>query len=352
MISLQKLTPISLSVLLALGVSPVQAGGTDAGTEVTNTATISYAVGGVQQSDITSASTDFLVDRKIDLTVDGDSDSNLIVAPSSTGGTNSVNQLVYTVTNTGNDTQDFNIDVSHVAGEGAADEGFDAASCHFFLGTVTTTTYALGTTAKIDDLAKDDSETVTIYCDIQDRPTRDDGDLSTLDVLATAVAEDGSALTETTGADDASTVDIVFADDTGTATDGADHNAKHSDTQTYEVDVPMLTVSKTSAVISDPFNGETNPKRIPGAIVEYTISIENQTDAADASNVTMTDVVDEIDSSLSFVANSIAVSGEPTPDPTTTNTQITGTSSNTVEATGLDIDAGETVTITFEVKVQ
>lgn len=37
----------------------------------------------------------------------------------------------------------------------------------------------------------------------------------------------------------------------------------------------LLIVSKTSAVISDPANGTTNPKLIPGAIVEYTITVRN-----------------------------------------------------------------------------
>jgi uncharacterized repeat protein (TIGR01451 family) len=37
----------------------------------------------------------------------------------------------------------------------------------------------------------------------------------------------------------------------------------------------LLIVSKTSTLISDPANGTTNPKLIPGAIVEYTISVRN-----------------------------------------------------------------------------
>ncbi len=36
-----------------------------------------------------------------------------------------------------------------------------------------------------------------------------------------------------------------------------------------------LVVTKTSAVVSDPVNGTTNPKLIPGAVVRYTISVTN-----------------------------------------------------------------------------
>ena len=33
--------------------------------------------------------------------------------------------------------------------------------------------------------------------------------------------------------------------------------------------LPLISVEKQSAVISDPFNGTVNPKRVPGAIVRY-----------------------------------------------------------------------------------
>ena len=36
-----------------------------------------------------------------------------------------------------------------------------------------------------------------------------------------------------------------------------------------------MTMTKTSAVISDPVNGSTNPKMIPGAFVDYTLTINN-----------------------------------------------------------------------------
>jgi uncharacterized repeat protein (TIGR01451 family) len=51
-----------------------------------------------------------------------------------------------------------------------------------------------------------------------------------------------------------------------------------------------LIVTKTSAVVSDPVNGTTNPKMIPGAVVRYTISVTN-TDrgTVDASTVVITD---------------------------------------------------------------
>jgi uncharacterized repeat protein (TIGR01451 family) len=52
-----------------------------------------------------------------------------------------------------------------------------------------------------------------------------------------------------------------------------------------------LTVSKVATVISDPFNGTTNPKAIPGAIVEYVITVANG-GGADADNVSIADAID------------------------------------------------------------
>jgi len=55
----------------------------------------------------------------------------------------------------------------------------------------------------------------------------------------------------------------------------------------------VITVMKLSAVISDPINGATNPKRIPGSIIEYTVVPSNSGAASpDANTVIVTDAVD------------------------------------------------------------
>lgn len=51
-----------------------------------------------------------------------------------------------------------------------------------------------------------------------------------------------------------------------------------------------LLVTKTSAVVSDPVNGTTNPKMIPGAVVRYTVSVTNTgRGTVDASTVVIAD---------------------------------------------------------------
>lgn len=53
-----------------------------------------------------------------------------------------------------------------------------------------------------------------------------------------------------------------------------------------------LIIEKTSAVISDPVNGTTNPKLIPGAIVEYAITVRNAgTSRPDTASITITDII-------------------------------------------------------------
>lgn len=77
------------------------------------------------------------------------------------------------------------------------------------------------------------------------------------------------------------------------------------DEQTYSVEGAALTVTKTSAPISDPVSGATNPKAIPGALVRYCILIANAGPAT-ASSVTATDA---LPATLNYVAGSMRSGG-------------------------------------------
>ncbi|HEB81700.1 MAG TPA: hypothetical protein ENJ11_02440 [Gammaproteobacteria bacterium] len=59
-----------------------------------------------------------------------------------------------------------------------------------------------------------------------------------------------------------------------TAMEGTEGTISHTAQTTMVVGAPALNVSKSSLVLSDPVNA-TNPKAIPGAIVEYSIDISN-----------------------------------------------------------------------------
>ena len=105
---------------------------------------------------------------------------------------------------------------------------------------------------------------------------------------ATAAGSLGAVVTQTAGANTAG-VDTVFADTNAggnTARDGI-----HFDEDDYTIFAAALTATKTSRVISDPLNGTTNPKLIPGAVVEYCITVANGSGGAAAANVAISDTL-------------------------------------------------------------
>ena len=331
-------------------------GGTRAGTVVKNTAVLSYQVGGVDQSDITSAVSDFTVDRKVDLAVTGDSANNIEVGPSSPRSTVG-NKLTYVLSNDGNDKQKFKIAVSHLAsdqfdaGTAPTTAGPQAAeACQFTIdgGAANDLTDTPYVTLDIDEDA-----TIVVSCSMPNRPDVDDGDLSTIDVLATAVDASNVIMKESTGADQEDAIDVVLADGVGVASDvggpNADgkRNAMHSATQTFEINAPMLSVAKTSEVISDPYNLTDDPKRIPGAVVKYTITILNTSDS-EATGVKISDLLQAaVNGEVELDENSLK-SPNSTIAPTYT--------SNTITAEGITVNAATSsgpgeATVTFEVKI-
>jgi trimeric autotransporter adhesin len=60
----------------------------------------------------------------------------------------------------------------------------------------------------------------------------------------------------------------------------------------FSVVLPALSVQKASEVISDPINATTNPKRIPGSVVRYTVTVANTGQGAiDAGTLIITDAL-------------------------------------------------------------
>lgn len=62
-----------------------------------------------------------------------------------------------------------------------------------------------------------------------------------------------------------------------------------------------LTIAKTSSVVSDPVNGATNPKAIPGAVIRYCLLVSN----AGPATASAIGVNDTLPANLSFVSGSI-----------------------------------------------
>lgn len=273
---------LPLLLLLAGALPPsAYAAGTASGTPILNQATVVYDVGASTGLTMT-ASSSFLVDRKINLSV---STTNATYVSSAAGST--AQPLAFLVMNTGNDVQDFALSFAHGADPFGGTDNFDAANVQIFVESGATADYqpAQDTATYIDELAADAGRTVYIVSDIP--AGRASGDISALTLTATAraggaIGAPGGALVETAAADTPGVVDTVFGDTAGDADVARD--AAHSDTSAYRVTSVNVSLVK-SAVVSDPFGGS-RPQT--GATIRYTISA-TVSGTGIATAVTMTD---------------------------------------------------------------
>jgi len=366
-----KIIPSLVSVaVLAVASNSTFAAGTTAGTDIDNTASISYAVGGATQAPIESSeggnstagagngtATTFVVDKKIDLTVTGTA-TDVSVAPGqtvNTSGTGPTTEISYTVTNTGNSDEHFNLTPEQVA-TSSPDDVFDTSAC-------VVTAPALPGSDTNYFIAEDATINVTVQCDI---PAADatvtNGAQSEVELLATAVtaATGTTAFADSGATETAAGVDIVLADGIGgtadegfdTSNDGSatpgERNASHSATSSYVISTADLEVTKTSAVVYDPINLTSNPKRIPGAVIRYDITVEN-TGPAIAEGVVISDVIDTTNVQYETTIAPAAAC-------TSTGTGVAFTcseSGGTVTSSAFDIPATTgTATMTFFVEIQ
>jgi uncharacterized repeat protein (TIGR01451 family) len=85
-----------------------------------------------------------------------------------------------------------------------------------------------------------------------------------------------------TGVNDPTTMEILFAD--------AGNDATQSAADQFAVQSAALTVTKTQTVISDGF-GSPSPRAIPNAIVEYSITVANGSTTTSATGVAISDPI-------------------------------------------------------------
>ncbi len=275
--------------------------GTDAGTAINNRATVSYSVGGVAQTPIESspagnttpgagngANTSFVVDNRIDLTVTELSGGVTVTTPGATGAV-----TAFRLTNTGNAAQAFQLAAAQLTGGtvfGNTDNTDVTNPLAVFVDANGNGTYepAVDTATNVSSLAEDADVIVFIVANVPLTVTN--GQYASVRLTARAAVNGAPAtlVVETTGAENPAVVDVVFGDGAG-AGDAARDGAFSADDQ-YAIQSAALNIAKTSTVVSDPFNGTTNPKAIPGAIVEYAITMTN-TGAVAATGVTLTDPI-------------------------------------------------------------
>jgi uncharacterized repeat protein (TIGR01451 family) len=280
----------SALVIALLGVTPAMAAGTTAGSTITNTATVNYQVGTVSQTAI-NASNSITVDRRVTLTVVQLGTSTTSVSPGQTQAA-----TTFTITNTSNAPLDLgltaaNLATSTAAPNGGGNDAFDVGAFTYYVDNGDNV-FGAGDTlvTYLDEIAADASRVVHVIASVP--LTATNGQIAAISLTAQAkeagtAGTEGAVVTATAGANTAG-MDTVLADTAGS--DDAATDGRHSARDDYTVAAPVLTVTKISRVISDPINGiSANAKMIPGAVVEYCITVANASGAATAANVVITD---------------------------------------------------------------
>jgi len=352
---------LALTPLLAL--SPAQAAGTAAGQSIANRATVNYSVGAVAQPAIGSsptgnssgagADTTFVVDNKIDLNLVETNTAAANTAPglTTTGTSNAV--AVFKLTNTGNNPQGYTFGVTQPSGGTLFHtDTFDMTNTRAVVSgaacstaTTTTPTYNSGTdtATSVSSLNADSCVYVIVLGDTPNALAN--GAAAIVRLTATTVAATTLAAISQTGTADTSGVDIVFADSaTGVHVAQVARDGKAFDDDEYFVVAPALTVTKTSVVISDPFNLLVNPKAIPGATMEYTITVANSASGAQATGVVIADV---LPANTTFVPGSITLNAAAVSDAT----GFTGGATPTISVNAGALNASATATLKFRVTI-
>jgi len=274
--------------------------GTDAGTTVSNTASVAYDVGLISQTAIESSpagnsvpgsgvATTFLVDRRVSFTlIETSLGPTTPVAP----GDNNV-VASFTLVNTSNAIMDFDLSVADL-------------SAAVFLNPDTTNlgNYRIRAAngqgvngvpdlgsdlAYVDELAEEGVVVIYVFADAPG--TVLNGQYANIRLTATAADDAGAVATpdvldpdllEDPGVDDPTEIETVFGDTDNDGFEEADDS--------YEIiSAAALEITKIAAVFSAPFG---NDKAVPGAIIEYTITIDNTGGASAATNVVITDLID------------------------------------------------------------
>lgn len=359
---------------------------TPACTEISNTASITYKVGGVDQTYTPTGNetVKFNVGAKINVTVTNNDGANVTVTP---GGKAA---LKFTVTNDGNVTND--VALSYVAAangtkspykESGSDvyDSFDGTNIAIYEDTNGNGNYDDGidtASTSIDDLAPGSSKVYFIVYNANDL-TQASGSIAVYYLVAqakwandTVITEGNSSVTQTMSGNVAcgggTTIDIVFADANGPApdTNDGDRDGKNSDVGAYVVQNANISVSKTSAVYWDPVNLTSSPKPIPGAVVTYTITIDNTLGNANATvtlsdslatqisngyiafNTQFNDGVNSCSSGYGIVVDGVCKTNDSDAD----NADWNATTANTVTVTNLVVNQGTSKVVKFQVIIQ
>ena len=264
--------------------------GTRAGTEIQNTATVNYEVSGLGQAPIDSNQVRFFVDRRV----------NFTLTPVSTPGAEIVVPgqndafVDFTLTNLSNSDLDFFLALDQVASgldvDGEGNDSADMDNIEWAVVTAADPTPTQGGAQYVDELAADASVRIRAWGDAA--ATLLNAQIAGLELTATAREAGGTGVlgavldyNQPNGDLTVENVDVIDADGVRDSIDG------------FVVQSAALSVVKDYTVLDDGFGGDIP---LPGALVEYTITITNGSAVTSADAVVITDT---LDTELEFVSN-------------------------------------------------
>ncbi len=278
------------------------AAGTTAGNDIVNTVSMSYKVG-ASTLNATPASQTFKVDTKIDLTFSWE-DASLV-----TGTAADAVPFKLQVTNTGNATQNFQFATGEVAAgvdvlSGNLDSDDWASITNFYADTDDSGTYNAGdleyAAGLITGLVVDTP--TTVFAVLTAPADAVDGAVIGVELKLFASNTSGVALTQNVADDKNANLTanyIVFAESTddsalALAPDGVnDRDGARVVMIGSDIQAANLVATKSVVVKDDGLDGNPVERAIPGAIVTYTIEVENRGRAA-ATDVNVLDIVNDI----------------------------------------------------------
>lgn len=374
----QQMRRVRLAVVALglIGAAPsvfAAAGDTNYSTPITNTASVNYSVSGVPQTVINSsptgnstpgagngAATTFVVDKKIMFVAEETNGAATVTSPGLT-------QVVTTfrVTNTSNGAQDFRIAADNTQPPAiifGRTDAFDMSNFTLHVSTAACTTATMATpayvggvteptTTFIPALAEDACKYVFVVSDTPVSPTAANGLAATIRLVVSATTAGSSGATlevQSAAVDNPAVVDVVFAE-TGVTNGNVVNNGVSLAFDQYFVGT--LTVTKSAAVISDGFSAAGQAKAIPGAIVEYTISVQNN--GLVTSGAALTEIIPP---NTAYVAGSTTLNGVARADVAGAMPFVAGGSINSPAAAAGVINPGATAAeiavVRFRVTIQ
>lgn len=305
--------------------SSASAAGTTAGTTISNTATATYTDPGGNAQTANSNQVDIKVDELLDVTVATADPGPVSAAPGATGQV-----LSFTVTNTGNGSEAFDLATTTAIGG----DQFDPAATSIVIDTNNNgvydagvdTVYTAGSNALT--LVPDQSQRVFVLSTIPGGSA--DLDRGDLDLTAAARTGTGAAGTIFAGQGQGGGDAVVGT----TGADGTDRGS-------YVIQNAAMTFVKSASVL-DPFGGS---KSVPGSIVTYTL-VATVSGTGTLSNLAIGDTVP---ANTTYQAGTITLQGAGLTD--ASDADAGAFAANTITVQLGSVAGGQTRTVTFKVRI-